>query len=91
MILIILRDFNLRIENRTYRLNSASALTSEEWRYKIEGVQVGPVQEVASTDVGVIPPQISWTQPAPEERFHQTYIFGEVTSAKGKRVEIRLA
>lgn len=66
-----------------YRLNSTSALTAEEWRYKIEGVQVGPVLEVASTDVGVIPPQISWTQPAPEERFHQTYIFGEVTSAKG--------
>jgi len=29
-----------------YRVTSSSALASQEWRYKIEGIQVGPVQGI---------------------------------------------
>jgi len=31
----------------------------------------------------MLPPQVSWAEPAPEDHFHQTYINGEVINSSG--------
>lgn len=64
-----------------YKISTHSAVSSLEWRYKIEGIQVGPLQEIEN--IGILPPPIAWTQPAPSEKFRQTFIFGEVLKSEG--------
>jgi len=67
-----------------YRISQASATLSSEWRYKIEGVQIGPVQDLENSKEGAIrAPQVPWALPSPDEGRQKTFIFGEVMSAHG--------
>ena len=67
-----------------FKISKASATLSSEWRYKIEGVQIGPVQDLEKSKEGTIrAPQVPWTLPSPDEGRQKTFIFGEVVSAHG--------
>ena len=67
-----------------FKILKASATLSSEWRYKIEGVQIGPVQDLEKSKEGTIrAPQVPWTLPSPDEGRQKTFIFGEVVSAHG--------
>ena len=67
-----------------FKISKASATLSSEWRYKIEGVQIGPVQDLENSKEGAIrAPQVPWALPSPDEGRQKTFIFGEVMSAHG--------
>ena len=81
-----LNDYRLllNIQDVFFKILKASATLSSEWRYKIEGVQIGPVQDLEKSKEGAIrAPQVPWTLPSPDEGRQKTFIFGEVVSAHG--------
>jgi len=61
---------------------SASIFTNQEWRYKIEGIQVGPAHGFQD-EKSVLPPQITWTESHPMNGIVKVHVFGEVLSATG--------